>query len=145
VSLVYGLTRIGPNWGNPISLIRNRALISKGKRNINENIITNQALKKEEFLGEQLIVSEEINCKCWIYGEVGHYTNECKNRKNNKLIETLGSLDFVELSEDEALVLTLSNNNRIVEIILDNEYEKNDYKETSHMIENSPISLGECT
>jgi len=29
------------------------------------------------------------NCKCWAYGEVGYYANECKNKKNNKLIETL--------------------------------------------------------
>jgi len=26
-------------------------------------------------------------------GEVRHYVNECKNRKNNDLIKTLGSLD----------------------------------------------------
>ena len=43
--------------------------------------------------------------------------NECKNRKNNKIIETLGSLDYIELSEDEALDLALGNNKRIVEII----------------------------
>lgn len=42
--------------------------------------------------------------------EVGHFANECKNRKNNKLIETLGSLDYFELSENEALDLTLKNN-----------------------------------
>ena len=58
------------------------------------------------------------NCECWAWGEVGHYANECKNRKNNKLIETLGSLDYVELSENEALNLALSNNKGIVEIIL---------------------------
>ena len=29
------------------------------------------------------------NCKCWACGEVGYYANEYKNRKNNKLIETL--------------------------------------------------------
>ena len=76
------------------------------------------------------------NCKCWACGEVGHYANECKNRKNNKLIETLGSLDYVELSEDGALDLALSNNKGIVEIILDNEYE-----ETSYMMENSLLAL----
>jgi len=50
------------------------------------------------------------NCKCWACREVGHYADECKNTKNNKLIETLSSLDYVELSEDEALDQTLSNN-----------------------------------
>ena len=37
-------------------------------------------------------------------------------------METLGSLDYVELSEDEALDLALSNNKGIVEIIEDNAY-----------------------
>ena len=54
--------------------------------------------------------------------EVGYYTNECKNRKNNKFIETSGNLDYVELSEDKALDLSLNNNIGIVKIILDNEY-----------------------
>jgi len=81
------------------------------------------------------------NCKCWACGEVGHYANECKNRKNNKLIETLGSLDYVEHSEDEALELSLSNNKGILEIMLDNEYEASHYEETSHMMDSSSISL----
>jgi len=34
------------------------------------------------------------NYKCSACGEVGHYVSECKNKKNNKLIETLGSLDY---------------------------------------------------
>ena len=83
------------------------------------------------------------NCKCWACAEVGHHANECKNRKNNKLIETLGSLDYVKLSEDEALDLTLNNNKGIVEIILDNEYEESNYEEISHMMESSSITLGE--
>ena len=83
-----------------------------------------------------------INCKCLACGEVGHYANECKNRKNNKLIETLRSLYYVELSEDEALDLALNNNKGIVEIILDSEYEESDYEEISHMIESSSVSLG---
>jgi len=32
-----------------------------------------------------------------------------KNRKNNKLIEILGSLDYVEFSEEEAVDLALKN------------------------------------
>ena len=83
------------------------------------------------------------NCKCWACGETGHYANECKNKKNNKLIETLGSLDYVELNEEEALDLALSNNKGIVEIIIDSEYEESDYEETSHMMESSSISLGD--
>ena len=62
---------------------------------------------------------------------------------NNKLIETLGSLDYVELSEDKALDLALSNNKGIVEIILDNEYEKSDYEETSYMMGSSFVILGD--
>ena len=27
------------------------------------------------------------NCTCWVCGEISQYANECKNRKNNKLIE----------------------------------------------------------
>ena len=61
------------------------------------------------------------NCKCWACGEVRHYTNECKKRKNNKLIETLGSLDSFEISEEEALDLALNNNKGIVEITIDEE------------------------
>ena len=57
---------------------------------------------------------------------------ECRNRKNNKLIETLGSLDYVELSEDEALDLALNTTRGILETILHNEYEESDYEETSY-------------
>ena len=38
------------------SFIRKKALISKGERNIKENIITNQVLKNGDFLGNALIV-----------------------------------------------------------------------------------------
>ena len=55
----------------------------------------------------------------------------------------MGSLDYVELSEDEALDLALGNNKGIVEIIEDNEYEESDYEETSHMMESSSVSLGD--
>jgi len=82
------------------------------------------------------------NCKCWAYGEVLHYVNECKSRKNNKLIETLGSLDYFEISEEEALDLALNNNKGIVEITRDEEeYEETEYEESSHMMESSAISL----
>jgi len=43
-------------------------------------------------------------------GEIGHYANEYKNRNNNKLVENIGSLGYFELSEEEALDLTLNNN-----------------------------------
>jgi len=59
------------------------------------------------------------------------------------LIETLGSLDYVELSKDEALDIALSSNKGIVEIILDNKYEESDYEETSLIMETSSISLGD--
>ena len=83
------------------------------------------------------------NCKCQACGEIGHYANECKNRENNKLIETLESLDYVEFSENEALDLSLNNNKGIVEIILDNEDEESDYKETSYMMKSSSINPGD--
>ena len=82
-------------------------------------------------------------CKCWACGAVGHYANECKNKRNNKLIETLGSLDYVELGEDEALDQALDNNKGIVEIIENNEYKESDYEETSHMMESSSVCLGD--
>jgi len=63
--------------------------------------------------------------------------------KNNKPIKTLVSLDYVELSEDKTLDLTLNNNKGIVEIMLDNEYEESDYEETSHMMKSSSSSLGD--
>ena len=83
------------------------------------------------------------NYNSWSCKEVGHYANKCKNRKNNKLIETLGSLDYVELSEDKALELARGSNKGIIEIIEDNEYEESDYEETSHMMESSSVSLGD--
>ena len=55
----------------------------------------------------------------------------------------MGSLDYVELSEDEALELALSDNKGIVEIIEDNEYEESDYEETSHMMKSSLVSRGD--
>ena len=70
--------------------------------------------------------------------------NECKNKKDNKLIETLGSLDYFEISKDEALDLALHNNKGIVEVTIDEEeYEEIEYEESSHMMESSAISLGE--
>ena len=54
----------------------------------------------------------------------------------------MGSLNCFEPSEEEALDLTLKNNKEIIEIVLEDEYEESDYKETSHMMETSSISLG---
>ena len=76
-------------------------------------------------------------------GEVSHYPKECKNRKNNKLIKTLGSLDYFELSKEKTLDLALKKNKRIVEIVPEDEYEENYCEETSHMMKSSSISLGE--
>ena len=53
----------------------------------------------------------------------------------------MGSLDYVDISEEEALDLALGKNKGIVEIILDNEYEESNYEETSHMMESSSDSL----
>ena len=65
---------------------------------------------------------------------VGRYANECKNKKNNKLIETLGSSEYFEINEEEALDLALNNNKGIVEITIEEE-EEIDYDEASHMVE----------
>ena len=54
----------------------------------------------------------------------------------------MGSLDYFELGEDEALDLALKNQG-IFEIVLQDEYEESDYEETSHMMESSSISLDE--
>jgi len=68
---------------------------------------------------------------------------QCKNR-NNKLVETLGSLDYFENSKEEVLDLALNNNKGIVEITIDEqEYEETEYEESSHMMESSAISLGD--
>ena len=62
--------------------------------------------------------------------------------ERNKLIETLGSLHYFDLSEQEALNLVLKNNKGICKIVLEEEYEESDSEETSHMVEMSSISLG---
>ena len=71
-----------------------------------------------------------------------------KIKRITKLVETLGNLDYVQRSEDEALDLALSNNKGIVEIMLDSEYEESDYEEsdyeeTSHMMESNSVSLSD--
>jgi len=35
---------------------------------------------------------QKNNCKFWACREIRHYVNECKHRKNNKLIETLSNI-----------------------------------------------------
>ena len=88
------------------NFIRKKALISRVARNIQKNIVTNQVLNNEDFFRKAAYCPIGKNkCKCQACREVEYYVNECKNRKNNKLIETLGSLDYVKLSEDEALDL----------------------------------------
>jgi len=52
-----------------------------------------------------------------------------------KLVETLHSLDYFELSK-EALELAIKNKG-IAEIILEDEYEESNYEETSHMMKNN--------
>ena len=44
----------------------------------------------------------------------------------------MGSFDYFELSEDEALDLSLKNNKGIVEIVLEDEYEESDYETVSY-------------
>ena len=51
----------------------------------------------------------------------------------------MGSLDYFEISEEEALDLALKNKGT-VEIVMED--EESDYEEMSHMMESSWISLG---
>ena len=74
-------------------------------------------------------------CKGWTCEQGGYYANGCKIRKNNKPIDTLSSIDYFELSVEEALDLTLKNNKKIVEIVVEDEHEESDYEKTSHMME----------
>ena len=47
----------------------------------------------------------------------------------------MGSIDYFEISEDEALDLALNNNKGIVEIKIDEEeYEEIGYEESSHCL-----------
>ena len=55
----------------------------------------------------------------------------------------MGSLDYFEISEEEALDLALKNNKVIVEVVMEDEYEESEYEETSHMMESSTISFGD--
>jgi len=53
----------------------------------------------------------------------------------------LGNLDYLETSEEDAIDLALKSNKGIVEIVMEDEHEKCDYEETSHIMESSSISL----
>ena len=55
----------------------------------------------------------------------------------------MDSLDYFEVSEEEALDLALKYNKGIVEIVLEDEYEESNYEETSYMMESSSLSLGD--
>ena len=54
----------------------------------------------------------------------------------------MDSLDYLEISNDEALDLALKNNKGIVKITID-EKEETDYDDTSHMMESSSISVSD--
>ena len=111
--------------------------------NIKENVFKNQVLENTGFFRKFVYcLVGNNNCKCWAWWEVEHYANEGKNKKNNKLIEILGSLDYFEISEEEVLDLALNNNKGIFEITIDEE-EEIDYEDTSHMMKSSSISLGD--
>ena len=123
---------------------KRKSFNKKRREKYRRKYYNNSSPKKRRFFRKAAYCpARKNNYKCWTCREVGHYANECKNRKNNKLTETLGRLDYAELRKDEALDLTVNNNKEIVEIIEDNEYEESDYEETSHMMESSSVSLGD--
>jgi len=66
-----------------------------------------------------------------------------KKRKNNKLIETLRILAYLEIRKVEALDAALINNKGILEIVVEDEYDESDYEETSHMMKSSSIRFGD--
>ena len=55
----------------------------------------------------------------------------------------MGSPDYFKHSEKETLDLAMKNNRGILEKVLEDEYEKSDYEETSHMMKSSLNSLGD--
>jgi len=48
---------------------------------------------------------------------------KAKIRKSNKLVETLGSTDYSELSKEKALHLSLKNKKEVVEIVMEYQYK----------------------
>jgi len=89
------------------NFIRKKVLISKGEKNTKETIIRSQALKSEVFLESCSLSFRKKMAISFRYVEkYEHYTNECKNKRSNKPIDMVGSLDCVELSEEEALDLS---------------------------------------
>jgi len=54
----------------------------------------------------------------------------------------MGSLDYFELSEKEALEFP-GNIKGIVEIVLEDEYDESNYEEISHVVESSSFSFGD--
>ena len=141
-----------PNqWGRELNWRRKRKFFKKKifnkqkEEKYKRKYFQKSSFKRHRFFRKAAYcLAGKNNYKCWTCGKVGHYANECKNKKNNKLIETLGSLDCFEISEKEALDLALNNNKGIVELIIEEEeYEETDYEETSHMMKNSSINLGD--
>ena len=55
----------------------------------------------------------------------------------------MGSLNYFELSKEKARELTPDNNKGIIKIVMEDEYEESDYKEISHMMKSSSISLSD--
>jgi len=97
------------------SFTRRRALISKEvKKNKRRSIISQAPKSKDFFRKIAHFYARKTSCKSWQRGTIGHYPNELKRRKNNKLIENLGSSYYFKLSEEEALDLVLKDNKGIV-------------------------------
>ena len=101
--------------GEEREILRKRVLTSKEEKKYKIKYFQKPSLRKHWFFRKAAYCPVgKNNCKCWACGEVEHYTNECKNKKNSKLIETLGSLDYFEISEEEALDLALNNNKELL-------------------------------
>ena len=104
----------------------------RNRRAINDEPQEVQSKDKPKYCPQK-----KKDCKCWICQEVGHYSYECPNTKNNKaqarvleeIIETydLAPLEdtFSDISSDEELYLLESDTEGEIEL------SENDYSTTS--------------
>ncbi|XP_021722592.1 uncharacterized protein LOC110690074 [Chenopodium quinoa] len=108
---------------------------------LNEEISEKYQEWKEKFLARDALARIVLQSVGLVEN---FYANECK-KANHKLMEALGSWDYIEIPEDEAFNLALSNNKGIVEIIEeeneyneepeDSEFEDGNYEEINNMME----------
>ena len=86
-----------PNWRRKRNFFKKKSFNKQGGEKYKRKYFKKWSPKRHRFFIKAAYCPVgKNNCKCWACGEVGHYANECQNKKNNKLIETLESLDYFE-------------------------------------------------